>query len=114
MPNDTNDTAVTSAELYARAKAILPRIRTWRRTIHQHPELTFTEHRTAGFVNKTMLDLGIDTQTEVAKTGVVGNIRGGGGPLVGLRADMDALPIQEENGSSFRQRAAGPYACLRP
>ena len=112
MPNDTNDTAVTSAELYARAKAILPRIRTWRRTIHQHPELTFTEHRTAGFVNKTMLDLGIETQTEVAKTGVVGHIRGGDGPLVGLRADMDALPIQEENGSGFDSERPGlMHAC---
>jgi len=64
MPEDT---PVTSAELYARAKAIQPRIRTWRRTIHQHPELTFTEHRTASFVSKPMLDLGIETQTEVAK-----------------------------------------------
>ena len=109
MPNDK---AVTSAELYERAKAILPRIRTWRRTIHQHPELTFTEHRTAGFVNKTMLDLGIETQTEVAKTGVVGHIRGGDGPLVGLRADMDALPIQEENGSSFDSERPGlMHAC---
>lgn len=106
------DSPVTSAELYARAKAIQPRIRRWRRTIHQYPELTFSEHRTAGYVNKAMLDLGIETQTEVAKTGVVGHIRGAGGPLVGLRADMDALPIQEENGSEFDSARPGiMHAC---
>ena len=109
MPNDK---PVTSAELYARAKEIQSRISAWRRTIHRYPELTFTEHRTAGYVNKTMLDLGIETQTEVAKTGVVGHIHGGDGPLVGLRADMDALPIQEENGSGFDSERSGiMHAC---
>ena len=108
----SNDTPVTSAELYARAKAIQSRIRDWRRAIHQYPELTFTEHRTAGFVNAAMLDLGIETQTEVAKTGIIGHIHGGDGPLVGLRADMDALPIQEENGSAFDSTRAGlMHAC---
>ncbi len=109
MPNNA---PVTSAELFARAKAIQSRLSAWRRTIHRYPELTFTEHRTAGYVNKTMLDLGIETQTEVARTGVVGHIRGGGGPLVGLRADMDALPIQEENGSGFDSERPGlMHAC---
>ena len=109
MPEDR---PVTSAELYERAQLLQHRIRTWRRTIHQYPELTFEEHRTAGYVNKEMLDLGIETQTEVAKTGVVGHIRGGHGPLVGLRADMDALPIQEENGSDFDSTRPGlMHAC---
>ncbi|MDE0181112.1 MAG: M20 family metallopeptidase [Caldilineaceae bacterium] len=106
------DRPITSAELYARAQSLQHRIRNWRRTIHRYPELTFDEHRTAGYVNKEMQDLGIETQTEVAKTGVVGHIRGGHGPLVGLRADMDALPIQEENGSEFDSTRPGlMHAC---
>ncbi len=109
MPEDR---PVTSAELYERAQSLQHRLRTWRRTIHQYPELTFDEHRTAGYVNGQMLDLGIETQTEIAKTGVVGHIRGGHGPLVGLRADMDALPIQEENGSEFDSTRPGlMHAC---
>ncbi len=109
MPEDR---PVTSAELYERAQSLQHRLRTWRRTIHRYPELTFDEHRTAGYVNKQMLDLGIETQTEIAKTGVVGHIRGGHGPLVGLRADMDALPIQEENGGEFDSTRPGlMHAC---
>ncbi|MCB0085203.1 MAG: amidohydrolase, partial [Caldilineaceae bacterium] len=61
---------VTNQELMDRAKAIHERIRGWRRTIHRYPELTFTEHRTAGLVAATLTDLGVDHETEVAKTGV--------------------------------------------
>ena len=75
---------VTSQELLQRAKAIHEQLRAWRREIHRYPELTFTEQRTAGLVNATLIDLGIETETEVAKTGVVGHIRGGAGPTVGL------------------------------
>jgi IAA-amino acid hydrolase len=103
---------ITSQELLARARAIHERIRTWRRTIHRYPELTFTEQHTAGLVNATLVDLGIETETEVAKTGVVGHIRGGSGPTVGLRADMDALPIQEINGTEFDSTRPGiMHAC---
>lgn len=103
---------VSSQELLERAKAIHERIRNWRRTIHMHPELTFTEHRTGSLVNTTLTDMGIETETEVAKTGVVGHIRGGAGPVVGLRADMDALPIQEINGTEFdSQRPGIMHAC---
>jgi metal-dependent amidase/aminoacylase/carboxypeptidase family protein len=105
---------ISSAELLARANAIHEDIRTWRRTIHRYPELTFTEQRTAGLVNATLVDLGIATETEVAKTGVVGHIRGGDGPVVGLRADMDALPIQEVNGAEFDSTRARHHARLRP
>ena len=103
---------IPSTELLERAKAIHEDIRTWRRTIHRHPELTFTEQRTAGLVNAALVDLGIETETEVAKTGVVGHIRGGAGPVVGLRADMDALPIQEINGTEFDSTRPGiMHAC---
>jgi IAA-amino acid hydrolase len=100
---------ISSKELLVRAQAIHERIRGWRRAIHRHPELTFTEHRTAGLVNATLTDLGIPTETEVAKTGVVGHIQGSAGPTVGLRADMDALPIQEINGTTLT--AHGPALC---
>ena len=104
--------SITSQELMARANAIHERIRAWRREIHRYPELTFTEHRTAGLVNSVLVDLGIESETEVAKTGVVGHIRGHAGPTVGLRADMDALPIQEINGTEFDSTRPGiMHAC---
>lgn len=103
---------VTYAEIFRRAKEMHEQIRAWRREIHRHPELTFTEHRTAGLVNATLMGLGVETETEVAKTGVVGHIRGGAGPVVGLRADMDALPIQEINGTEFDSTIPGVmHAC---
>ena len=103
---------ISNAELLQRAKDIHEQIRSWRREIHRHPELTFTEHRTAGMVNSVLTGIGIETETEVAKTGVVGHIKGGKGPTVGLRADMDALPIQEINGSEFDSTRPGiMHAC---
>ena len=63
-------------------------------------------------VNSVLTGIGIETETEVAKTGVVGHIKGGKGPTVGLRADMDALPIQEINGSEFDSTRPGiMHAC---
>lgn len=104
--------SISYAELMERARQLHENIRVWRREIHRHPELTFTEHRTAALVNATLVGLGIPTETEVAKTGVVGHIRGGDGPVVGLRADMDALPIQEVNGSEFDSLRPGiMHAC---
>jgi len=104
--------SISATELLERANAIHEDIRTWRRTIHRYPELTFTEQRTAGLVNATLVDLGIATETEVAKTGVVGHIRGAAGPVVGLRADMDALPILEVNGTEFDSTRPGiMHAC---
>ncbi len=69
----------------------------WRRDIHQHPELGFEETRTAGIVAEKLRAFGVDeVHTRVAKTGVIGVLRCGDGPeAIGLRADMDALPIQE-------------------
>ena len=69
-----------------------------RRDIHAHPELAFEEHRTAGLVAERLRALGIETHTGIGKTGVVGVLRAGSGRrAIGLRADMDALPIQEKN-----------------
>lgn len=104
--------AIPYTELLARARQMHETIRGWRREIHRYPELSFTEHRTASLVNSVLVDLGIETETEIAKTGVVGHIPGGDGPQVGLRADMDALPITEINGTEFDSTRPGiMHAC---
>jgi amidohydrolase len=111
MTTDQNK-AVPSSEILEQAKAIHHKLRTWRRQIHRYPELGFTETRTAGLITSTLFDLGIEAETEVAKTGVVGTIRGGEGPIVGLRADIDALPITEQNGTDFDSARLGiMHAC---
>ena len=103
---------VISQEIMQKALALHPQIREWRRTIHRYPELGFTEVKTARLVSKVLDDLGIEAKTGVAKTGVVGQIEGTTGLTVGLRADMDALPIQEENGTEFdSQRPGLMHAC---
>lgn len=90
----------------------------WRRQIHQHPELAFEEHRTAGLVANLLRSFGVDDVVEgIGTTGVVGVIygsegRGGNGPMIGLRADMDALPIHELNDFTHRSQEEGKmHAC---
>jgi len=103
---------ITSEEIMQRAQALHEKIREWRRTIHRHPELSYTELKTARLVTGVLHELGIEAETGVAKTGVVGRIEGNRGPIVGLRADMDALPIQEKNGTEFdSQRPGLMHAC---
>ncbi|HTI82622.1 MAG TPA: amidohydrolase, partial [Acetobacteraceae bacterium] len=84
-----------------------------RRDIHAHPELAFEEVRTAGVVARELERLGIDHQTGVARTGVVGLIKGGRpGPVLAIRADMDALPIEEKTGLPFASTNPGlMHAC---
>ena len=73
-------------------------ITSWRRDIHKHPELAFEEHRTADFVAEKLASFGLDVHRGLAGTGVVGTLRAGdSGRAIALRADMDALPIQENN-----------------
>lgn len=86
----------------------------WRRDIHEHPELGFEEHRTAALVAEKLASWGIEVTTAVGKTGVVGTLRGlsPDGPTIGLRADMDALPIEEANDLPYKSRNPGVmHAC---
>ena len=83
--------------LAADISAVQPQVVAWRRDLHQHPELSNREQRTATVVADALKKLGLEVQTKVAKHGVVAILRGGKpGPLVALRADMDALPVTEQ------------------
>lgn len=83
-----------------------------RRDIHAHPELGFTEHRTAALVADTLRELGIPHRTRVGRTGVVAEIGSADGPTIAIRADMDALPITEANAIPYRSQTPGVmHAC---
>jgi len=85
----------------------------WRRDIHAHPEIAFEEHRTARIVTEKLESFGIEVATGIAGTGVVGTIRKGrGNRAIGLRADLDALPIQEANDFAHASKNPGKmHAC---
>ena len=87
----------------------------WRRAIHRNPELGFEEHETSRLVAERLGEWGYEVTTGIASTGVVGTLRWGrteGAPRLGLRADMDALPIQEQTGLPWASRVSGRmHAC---
>ncbi len=85
----------------------------WRRQLHQYPELGFREHLTAALIQRQLTTWGIPFQANVAGTGVVALVEGRGtGPVLAIRADMDALPIQEENEVPYCSKHAGQmHAC---
>ena len=88
-------------------------LRAWRHDLHMHPELGFEEHRTSARVAELLESFGLEVHREVGGTGVVGVLQRGNGPRsIGLRADMDALPIREANGFSHRSQSDGVmHAC---
>ena len=91
-------------------------ITAWRRDIHQNPEILFETHRTSAFVAEKLREFGCDEVVEgIGRTGVVGVIRGnstGSGKVIGLRADMDALPIHEQTGLDYASKTDGAmHAC---
>lgn len=93
---------------------LLPEISAWRQDLHAHPELQFDTHRTSAFVAEKLRDFGCDdVVTGIGRTGVVGVIRGrGSGRTIGLRADMDALPITEATGVPYASTQPGKmHAC---
>lgn len=105
------DTAPTiPAYVKADVKALEPKILAWRRDIHQHPELGNRETRTAQLVADHLKKLGLEVQTGVAMTGVVAVLKGGKpGPVVALRADMDALPVTEQVDLPFASKVRTTY-----
>ena len=89
--------------------AVIPSVVAWRRDFHEHPELSNREFRTAEKVAEHLERLGMEVQTGIAHTGVVGILRGGDGPTVALRADMDALPVTELVDLPFASKVRGEY-----
>lgn len=95
-----------------KAQALSDELVRLRRDIHQHPELGFEEFRTAALVADTLAEIGIETQTGVGHTGVVGQIGSGDGSTIAIRADMDALPILENNDVAYASQNEGVmHAC---
>ncbi len=85
-------------------------MRAWRRDIHKHPELGFQENRTSDKVADLLESFGLDVHRGIGKTGVVGVLtRGSADKAIGLRADMDALPIQEANSFAHRSIHDGVF-----
>jgi amidohydrolase len=98
------------AAIRALSAGVEQQVIAWRRDIHQHPELGNREVRTGKIVADHLKSLGIEVRTGVAHTGVVGVLKGGKpGPVVALRADMDALPVTEPAGLTFASRAVAEY-----
>ena len=101
---------VVNNEVNTAAERVLPKVVEWRRHLHQYPELSNREVKTAKFVEEHLRRIGLEVRTGIAKTGVVGILKGGQtGPTIGLRADMDALPVTERNSLSFASKEKSEY-----
>ncbi|NNE67230.1 MAG: amidohydrolase [Pyrinomonadaceae bacterium] len=99
-----------SAEIAAAAEKINPQVIKWRRHFHQYPELSNREVKTAAKVAKHMRDLGFDVREKIGITGVVGILKGAKpGPVIALRADMDALPVRERVDIPFASKIMADY-----
>lgn len=101
-----------TATINQQAKAINDSVIAWRRHLHQFPELSNREYNTAAYIASRLQSLGLEIKTGVAKTGVVAILKGGKpGPVVALRADMDALPVYERNNHniSFASKETSEY-----
>lgn len=99
-----------SKEINAATEKIMPQVVEWRRHLHQNPELSNREFKTAKYVEDHLRKLGIEVKTGVAKTGVIGILKGNQpGPTIGLRADMDALPVTERNSLAFASKEKAEY-----
>lgn len=94
-------------------EALFPDMVEWRRHLHRHPELSYQEHNTMKFIADQLIAFGIDTQSGVGDTGVIGTIKGSlPGKTVALRADIDALPIQDEKECEYASQVEGVmHAC---
>ncbi len=99
-----------TASIEQHAKAVNDSVIAWRRHLHQFPELSNREYNTAAFIVSRLQSLGLEIKTGVGKTGVVAILKGGKpGPVVALRADMDALPVYERNSLPFASKQTSEY-----
>ncbi len=99
-------------QIIDRIKSFHNELTAWRQDLHAHPELGFEEQRTSDFVARKLAEFGCTVHRNIGKTGVVGVLQTGNGPSIGLRADMDALPIEEANDLPYRSKHKGVmHAC---
>ncbi len=99
-----------SREIDAATAKLMPKVIEWRRHLHQYPELSNHEVKTAKFVEEHLRRLGLEVRTGIAKTGVVGILKGTQpGPVIGLRADMDGLPVTERNSLPFASKETAVF-----
>lgn len=99
-----------SKEINAATDKIAPKLVEWRRHLHQYPELSNREFKTAKYVEEHLRKLGLEVRTGIAKTGVVAILKGVlPGPTIALRADMDALPVTERNSLPFASKEKSEY-----
>jgi amidohydrolase len=109
-PAAAQQSAALQAAIDRGVQQVLPQVVQWRRDFHQHPELSNREFRTSKLVAEHLRELGMEVQTGVAHTGVVGILKGGRpGPVVALRADMDALPVTEMVDLPFASKETAEY-----
>jgi amidohydrolase len=99
-----------SREIDAAAARLMPKVIEWRRHLHRYPELGNSEVKTAKYIEDHLRRLGIEVRTGIAKTGVVGILKGAQpGPVLGLRADMDGLPVTERNSLPFASKETSEF-----
>lgn len=99
-----------SREIDAATAKLMPQIIEWRRHIHKYPELGNREVKTAKYIENHLRKLGLEVRTGIAKTGVVGILKGAQpGPVIGLRADMDGLPVTERNSLAYASKETAEY-----
>jgi amidohydrolase len=114
-----NPLTVDRSRIRPNIQALQAQLVEWRRRLHQHPELGFKEHITSAFIAQKLQEWGIEHQTGIAKTGIAATIKGKKSvgahryaPVLAIRADMDALPIQEQNDVPYKSRHDGVmHAC---
>ena len=103
-------TAIANTEIKREVDAVIDDVISWRRDFHEHAELSNREFRTAKVIAEHLRDLGMEVTTGVAKTGVVGLLKGAlPGPVVALRADMDGLPVVERTGLPYASTQRSEY-----
>ena len=110
LPAHAQRTDAIQSEIDRGSTAIADKVTAWRHDIHSHPELSFQETRTARLVADHLRSLGLEVQSGVGGNGVVGILRGGmPGPVVALRADMDALPVEERVNVAYKSTVRTVY-----
>ena len=103
-----------TALIDAQSKAIQNQLTQWRRHLHEHPELGNREFKTAAYIVEQLKDLGLEIRTGIAKTGVVAILKGGKpGPVIALRADMDALPVKERVNLPYASNDSAMYGNIK-